>query len=158
MTRVFRRWHVSVPAVAMTGLVAGCVTSMADVAPGARDAVQARFPDATITEVEAELGNVYEIELVDDGQSYEVKLHADGTLIEIETHIDATDLPEPVAATVAERTKGAELIEIERVEQWARHTLGGLTKLDEPAVYYEVEWRAGGFPRELTVHADGTVR
>ena len=139
-------------------LTSGCASDMSSVSLEAQSAIDTRFPGATVNEVEGKLGNLYEISLVKDEQQFEVKLHSDGTIIEIETLIDVADLPEPVAATVAEKTEGHEVIKVEKVETLAQNTLGGVKPLDESEVFYEVKWRAGGFKRELKVNPDGGLR
>ena len=111
-----------------------------------------------MTVVEGKLGGVYEITLEHGGQVSDVKLHKGGTILEIETVILASDLPKPVAAIVAERSEGRDLIMVERVEELAKSTLGGIKKLDEAELFYEAKWMKGGFKRELKVNPDGSVR
>jgi hypothetical protein len=132
--------------------------TMSDVTPEARSAIEARFPEATVQKVEGKLGNTYEITLQQGEAVADVKLHQDGTIIEVETVIDASDLPKPVADTVAQKAQDCELTKVEKVEELAKQTLGGVEKLAEPELYYEVKWIAGGLERELEVNADGSVR
>jgi len=138
--------------------VAGCTMDMSSITPEARTAIESRFPDAKVQEVQAKLGGLYEIEMLDGKRSLEVKLHQDGTIIEIETSIDASDLPKPVADTAAEKSGGRELKEIEKVELLARQTLGGIEKLEKPENFYEIEWLVAGFEHEIKVNPDGTIR
>ena len=44
-------------------LLTGCQTTMDDVSPSARAAVETRFPDAEVLEVEKKIGSCYEVEL-----------------------------------------------------------------------------------------------
>ncbi|UCD30124.1 MAG: PepSY-like domain-containing protein [Planctomycetota bacterium] len=136
----------------------GCTMDMSSITPEARTAIETKFPKADVREVQARLGGLYEIELLQDKESLEVKLHQDGTIIEIETIIDASDLPEPVMNTVTEKTKGKELKEVEKVQLLARQTLGGLQKLEKPEVFYEIEWLEFGFEQEINVNPDGSIR
>ena len=149
---------LTIAALALLASGAGCTMTMSDVTPEARSAIEARFPEATVQKVEGKLGNLYEITLQQGEAVADVKLHQDGTIIEVETVIDASDLPKLVADTVAQRTQGRELSKVEKVEQLAKQTLGGVEKLDEPELYYEVKWIAGGFKHELEVNPDGSVR
>jgi hypothetical protein len=151
-------WWTTAIALVALAMLSGCATDMNSISPEARAAVETGFPDATVQTVQSKFGGLYEIELMDGETSREIKLHQDGTIIEIETPIAAADLPEPVAAAAAERSGGQELKEVEKVELLARQTLGGVEKLEEPEIFYEIEWLAAGFKREITVNPDGTLR
>ncbi len=149
---------ITIAALALVAAGTGCTMTMNDLSPEARSAIEARFPDADVQGVEGKLGNLYEILLKHGNQTADVKLHKDGTILEIETLMLASDLPKPVADIVAERSEGRELIKVEKVEEFAKSTLGGIKALDEPALFYEAKWMKGGFKRELKVNPDGSVR
>lgn len=127
--------------------ISGCSMEMSQVTPEAQKAIETRFPDATVKAVYGKLGNRYEITVQEGDEVSDIQIRHDGTIIEIETLIAATDLPEPVRNTVNERSKGAELIKVEKVEVFS-----------PPGQYYEVKWLAGGFKHELEVNPDGSVR
>jgi hypothetical protein len=143
-------------AVAMLLAGMGCTTDMSSLSPEARTAIETRFPDGKVHEVERELSGLYEVELEQADKSFEVKLHNDGTILEIETEIPASDLPKPVADAVA--AKGGQIVEAEKVECLAKPTLGGVEKLDKPEIYYEVEYLLNGFEHEIKVNPDGSAR
>ncbi len=158
MTRNRRRHPIMVVALALVVVGTGCTMTMNDVSLEARSAIESRFPDAEVTVVEGKLGGLYEITLEHGEQVSDVKLHKDGTILEIETVILVSDLPKPVAEIVSERSGGRDLIKVERVEEFAKSTLSGIKKLDEPELFYEAKWMKGGFKRELKVNPDGSVR
>jgi hypothetical protein len=135
------------PALVLALLGTGCTMDMASISPEARTAVETRFPDAEVQEVEAEGSEMYEIELTDCGASREVKVHKDGTIVEIETEIDAAELPKPVAEIVAEKSGGRPLTEVQKVEVLA-----------DSEIYYEIEWKTGLGEQEIEVNPDGTLR
>ena len=149
---------IMVAALALVVVGSGCTMTMSDVSPSARSAIETRFPDADVQAVEGKLGSLYEIMLKHGGQVADVKLHKDGTILEIETVILASDLPKAVAEIVAERSEGRNLIKVEKVEEFAKSTLSGVKRLNEPELFYEAKWMKGGFKRELKVNPDGTVR
>ena len=156
--RQIRRGTLTVVVSMLLASGMGCTMDMADVSPEAKNAIETRFPQATVTQVEGKLGNRYEITLTQGTLVADVELHRDGTIIEVETTIAASELPKAVADTVAEKAKDHELVKVERVEQMARRTGGRLETLETPEVYYEVKWRSGGFMRELEINPDGTIR
>jgi hypothetical protein len=136
----------------------GCATDMNHVSPEVRTAVEAKFPDAAVKEVEQESCCLYEIELAHKDVDHELKVHRNGTIIEIETEIEASALPQPVADTMAKKLKDHKPDEIERVERLGRQTLTGAEAMTETEVYYEIEWTVSGFEKEIKVNADGTLR
>jgi uncharacterized membrane protein YkoI len=67
------------------------------------DAINARFPGATLTSAEKETEGekiVYDIELKHEGRKYEMDVKADGVVVEIEKEIAAKDLPESVSKSL----------------------------------------------------------
>jgi len=127
--------------------VSGCAMDMSQITPEARTAIETQFPEATVKTVRGKLGNEYEITLERGGKTSDVEVQHDGTITEIETAIAVADLPEPVRKTANERSKGKELIKIEKVEVF-----------NPPEQYYEVKWMVLGFKHELEINPDGTVR
>lgn len=127
--------------------VSGCAMDMSQITPEARTAIETRFPDATVKAVYGKLGSEYEVTLEQAGQTSDVEVQHDGTITEVETTIAVADLPEPVRKTANERSKGKELIKVEKVEVF-----------NPPEQYYEVKWMVLGFKHELEINPDGTVR
>lgn len=74
--------------------------------PKVADAVNARFPGATITQATKENENgvvIYDIEMTRDGKKHEMDCKEDGTLVDIQNEIPVQDLP--AAATKAIKAK-----------------------------------------------------
>jgi len=150
--------------IAMVICVIACVVTYAGkdeqkkcrLAPGAKAALDALYPDAEIEEVEVEKEGlkVYEVELEHNGQEVEATLAADGTLVEVETEMTVEDLPEPVAKAIEKAAGGATIKEVEKEVTYA---VVKLVKLDEPQTSYEAELSREGAECEIEVAADGTI-
>jgi len=64
--------------------------------PKVAEALKARFPGATITQVTKETENgevIYDIEMTKDGKKHEMDCKEDGTLVDIQNEIAVQDLP-----------------------------------------------------------------
>jgi hypothetical protein len=67
------------------------------------DAINARFPGATLTSAEKEPAGeqvVYDIELKHEGRKFEMDIKEDGAILEIEKEVAAKDLPESVSKSL----------------------------------------------------------
>jgi len=150
--------------IAMVICVIACVVTYAGkdeqkkcrLAPGAKAALDALYPNAEIEEVEVKKEGlkVYEVELEQNGQEVEATLAADGTLVEVETEMTVEDLPEPIAKAIEKAAEGATIKEVEKEVTYA---VVKLVKLDEPQTSYEAELSREGAKCEIEVAADGTI-
>lgn len=114
-----------------------------DIPEAVTAALQAAYPDAADVEWESE-GEYYEAEWNVDGKEFEVVFDKDGKVMMTESAIDVSELPEGVAAYLAENHEGQEPSEVEKV-----------IKGDE--VFYEVEFEVEGEEMELLFDSDGNV-
>ncbi len=86
----------------------------------------------------------------------EVKLSFDGVIIEVETKMAMSEVPKAVAEAITAAAKGAEVIEVEKVELMGKIKSGKVVKLDKPKVFYEAKYRKWGIPVEIKVAPDGS--
>ena len=121
-------------------------------------ALQDNRPGAEIDKlsIEHEHGvTVYDFEF--KARQGEMDVTQDGTVLDVATIIDATDLPEPVAATIRREAKGRAIKQLSKSEVRAEIvTEGGkgrVSRLVTPRFVYEAEFSRG----EIEVAADGTV-
>ena len=131
------------------------------VSPSAAKALMETFPDADVASVEIETEgdmDLYEAELNQAGETFEVKVSPDGAIVAIETELGIDEVPQPVADSIYRELDGGSLIEIEKVEALAMTAGGKITKLEQPRMTYEVEYRKFGIRRELELDAEGMLR
>jgi len=148
---------ITMAALALTALAAGCASALPD---AASDAIEAGWPGATIgrAEVEDEHGlKVHEVDLTHGGRDMEVTVADDGTILEVETELALADTPEPVKGAIIKAADGAVVHEIEREETRAVVRDGKLVKLDKPIVTYEAEFRKAGKEVEIELTPDGKI-
>jgi hypothetical protein len=159
-----KRKDLKLVCIAMVICVIACVVTHAGkdehkkcrLAPAAKAALDALYPNAEIEEVEAEKEGlkVYEVEFEQNGREVEATLAADGTLVEVETEMTVEDLPGPVAKAIEKAAEGATIKEVEKEVTYA---VVKLVKLDEPQTSYEAELSREGAKCEIEVAADGTI-
>lgn len=126
----------------------------------ARAAVQKAFPKATITSVEIEYedgAQICEVDLTDEGREISLKMSAKGTITELKAKIAVGDIPATVMTTVRGQAKGARVQEAGKVELRAVVKGGRLSRLREPALFYEVEVVKGGREADIKVAPDGKL-
>jgi hypothetical protein len=150
--------------IAMVVCVIACVVTYAGkgehkkcpLAPAAKAALDALYPNAEIEEVEVEKEGVkvYEVELEQNGQDIEATLAADGMLVEVETEMTVEDLPEAVAKAIENAAQGATIKEVEKEVTYA---VVKLVKLDVPQTSYGAELSREGAECEIEVAADGAI-
>jgi hypothetical protein len=115
-----------------------------------KDSVDARFPGATITNMEKENENggvVYDYELKHNGRKYEMDIKEDGTVMEIEKEIK--DVPPAVSIAVKGKFANSTIKEVMEVNM--------VKGKDETPDHYEVTLTdVGGKEMEVNVSLDGT--
>ena len=123
-------------------------------------AIMAAFPGAVITEVEKEREggiDLFEVELIHNGQDMEVEVSTCGVLMEVETDVSAKELPSAVLDTITKASEGGTITSVERAEIRALVKDGKLVTLDPPEVVYEAELRKDDKEAEVEVAEDGTL-
>jgi DNA-binding beta-propeller fold protein YncE len=118
-----------------------------------RDAIEGRFPGATVstTEKETEDGKVdYEVNLEHGGRTYEMHILADGTVAAIEKEIELKDVPAAILKAVKDKYPDASFLngmEVNRVKD-KKETLD----------HYLVAVKIGDKKKEIPVSLDGKLQ
>jgi len=120
--------------------------------PKVSEAVKARFPGATITQVTKETENgevVYDIEMTKDGKKHEMDCKEDGTLVDIQNEIAVKDLPPAAVTSIKSKYPNCTIKEVGEilVVKDKKETRDHFEVLIDTADKKEVE---------LTVSLDGT--
>ena len=118
-----------------------------DLSSSIKDAITASFPKGIVQDVvlEDEDGtDVYEAEIVENGQKYDVQISLAGEILEIEQEIESEDLPELVSEAINAGYQGASILLAEKV------TRGDTT-------VYEVGIIASGNKLEVVIDGNGKI-
>jgi hypothetical protein len=121
--------------------------------PKVAEAVKARFPGATITQVTKELENgvvVYDIEMTRGGKKHEMDCQEDGTLIDVQNEVPASALPAGASDAIKKKHPGSTIKEVGEilVAKDGKETRDHFEVMIETAEKKEVE---------LTIKLDGTI-
>ena len=143
-------------------IISGCQPT-AEVANAPLESqIKESFPNASIVSTKSKLKHftvVKKAKLNDGGKEVEVTVAKDGTILKVETEMALSDVPKPVADAITEATKGRKVLEIEKVERRGTIKAGKAQKLDNPEVYYEVEYPGVlGIKTEIKLTPDGSRR
>ena len=109
-----------------------------------KDAVHARYADATITAASRE-GRAYEATITLGTRTMDLAFSADGTWLEEEEVVGADLLPEPVRTAIEGRWKGWSIVRAERA-------------ITPKSTSYEVLIRSGEQSAEAVLGEDGSVK
>jgi hypothetical protein len=117
------------------------------------EAVKARFPGATITQVTKELENgvvVYDVEMTRAGKKHEMDCKEDGTLIDLQNEVPASELPAGAVEAIKKKHPGSSIKEVGEilVAKDGKEIKDHFEVIIETAEKKEVE---------LTVKLDGTI-
>jgi hypothetical protein len=118
-----------------------------------RDAIEGRFPGATVstTEKETEDGKVdYEVNLKHKDRTYELHLQADGTITAVEKEIRLEDVPAAILKAVKDKYPDAALqdgMEVHKIKD-KKETLD----------HYLVAVKIGDKRKEIPVSLDGKLQ
>jgi len=120
--------------------------------PKVAEALKARFPGATITQVTKETENgevIYDIEMTKDGKKHEMDCKEDGTLVDIQNEIAVQDLPAAAVNAIKAKYPNSTIKEVGEilVVKDKKETRDHFEVIIETADKKEVE---------LTVSLDGT--
>lgn len=83
--------------------------------PKVADALKARFPGATITQVTKETENgevLYDIEMTKDGKKHEMDCKEDGTLVDIQNEVAVKDLPAAAVSAIKAKYPNSTIKEV----------------------------------------------
>jgi len=121
--------------------------------PKVAEAVKARFPGATITQVTKETENgvvVYDIEMTRAGKKHEMDCKEDGTLIDLQNEVPASELPAGAADAIKKKHPGSTIKEVGEilVAKDGKETRDHFEVIIETAEKKEVE---------LTIKLNGTI-
>ncbi len=119
-------------------------------------AVKKAFPKATVGKIEREKEGIvlYEVELEQNGKEFEVEVTAYGRIVSMEKKVARTDLPGPVARTLAREAGDAK---IEEIEKEKIHAVVKLVILDTPQIVYEAKFVQNGKTIEVKIAEDGKL-
>jgi uncharacterized membrane protein YkoI len=121
--------------------------------PKVADAVKARFPGATITQVTKETENgqvVYDIEMTRAGKKHEMDCTEDGKLIDLQNEVAVSELPAGAADAIKKKHPGSTIKEVGEilVAKDGKETRDHFEVIIETADKKETE---------LTIKLDGTI-
>lgn len=97
----------------LVGLASGAAAGWGDAPDAVREAVAASHPDAEVREVRKDRRRArpeYHVRLRDADGRVRLEVAADGTIREERTEVRPEELPEPVAATLADRFPGRRVV------------------------------------------------
>jgi hypothetical protein len=116
-----------------------------------RDAIDGRFPGATVRSVEKETDDgkvVFDVELTHRGRKYEMDILENGTVVEIEKEVAPADVPAAVRQAVKAKFPQATIQEVMEVNK--------VQGKEEKPQHYEVTIQAPGQKtQEVIVSLDG---